>query len=95
MPEMRFTIRWPDGRQESCYSPSLVIRDYFAPGERYGLADFLARSRTALTIASDRVQARYGMPCSLALAQLRRIETGAAPFSDTSGAQVGVLSFED
>ncbi len=27
MPEMRFVIAWPDGREETCYSPSLVIRD--------------------------------------------------------------------
>ena len=32
MPEMRFRIRWPDGSTESCYSPSLVIKDYFAAG---------------------------------------------------------------
>ena len=43
MPEMRFRIRWPDGSSESCYSPSLVIKDYFAVGTDYALADFLAR----------------------------------------------------
>jgi uncharacterized repeat protein (TIGR04042 family) len=32
MPEMRFVIRWPDGRRESCYSPSLVIRDFLRGG---------------------------------------------------------------
>ena len=50
MPEMRFRIRWPDGSAESCYSPSLVIKDYFAVGTDYALTDFLARSRTALAI---------------------------------------------
>ena len=35
MPEMRFVIRWPDGRRESCYSPSLVIRDFLREGESY------------------------------------------------------------
>ena len=63
MPEMRFLIRWPDGTRETCYSPSLVIRDYFVPGETYALADFLALSRTALAIASDRVKAKCGAPC--------------------------------
>ncbi len=33
MPEMRFLIRWPDGNRESCYSPSLVVKDFFAPGK--------------------------------------------------------------
>ena len=51
-----FVIRWPDGVVESCYSPSLVIKDFFAPGESYPLADFVERSRTALHIASERVR---------------------------------------
>ena len=40
MPEMRFHIRWPDGAVETCYSPSLVVKDFFSPGESYPLADF-------------------------------------------------------
>ena len=26
MPEMTFAVRWPDGRVEECYSPSLVVQ---------------------------------------------------------------------
>ena len=54
MPEMRFRIRWPDGTAETCYSPSLVIREHLSVGETYDVAEFMRRSRTALTIASDR-----------------------------------------
>lgn len=95
MPEMRFTVRWPDGREESCYSPSLVIRDHMAVGDTYPLDDFLARSRTALGIASQRVEAKYGFPCSLALGQLARIETAATRFASDPDAAVSILSFED
>ncbi len=80
MPEMRFVVRWPDGRRESCYSPSLVIKDVFREGEAYPLAEFLSLSRRALTIASDRVEAKYGHACSLALGQLARIEAAGAKF---------------
>lgn len=93
MPEMRFTITWPDGRDEECYSPSLVIRDFFAEGESYALADFVTRSRKALTIASDRVEAKYGYPCSLARGQLARIETAAAGFRDQPSAIVRMKDF--
>ncbi|HSM81615.1 MAG TPA: MSMEG_0570 family nitrogen starvation response protein, partial [Nodosilinea sp.] len=85
--------QWPDGHQETCYSPSLVVKDYFAVATTYPLADFVARSRTALTIASDRVHAKYGMPCSLALAQLRRIETTASRFEHLPTPAVTVLEF--
>ena len=95
MPEMRFLIRWPDGRSETCYSPSLVVKDFFAPGQSYPLADFLQRSRTALTIASERVQARYGFPCSRAMAQLDRIEAGAKAFADVADARVDVDAFDE
>jgi uncharacterized repeat protein (TIGR04042 family) len=93
MPEMRFRIRWPDGSAETCYSPSLVIKDFFIPGESYLLADFIERSRRALNLASERVQAKYGSPCSRALAQLNRIETNAMTFAALDGARVTVEAF--
>ena len=95
MPEMRFTIRWPSGDEELCYSPSLVIKDYFVPGTSYPIADFLSRSREALQIASDRVKARYGMPCSLALGQSQRLETKGRHFAGETDADVTVLLFQD
>jgi uncharacterized repeat protein (TIGR04042 family) len=95
MPEMRFRIRWPDGTPETCYSPSLVIKDHFAVGADYSLAEFLQRSRTALGIASERVKAKYGMPCRLALAQLARIETAAGAFTDVPDARVAVDGFDE
>lgn len=93
MPEMRFVIRWPDGRRQSCYSPSLVIRDYFREGESYPLDDFLMRARVALTIASDRVKARYGRPCIHALGQLRKIEAAGAAFASSAKAEVQCETF--
>ena len=95
MPEMRFSVRWPDGSREECYSPSLVIKDYFAPGVSYPLDDFVARSREALNIASDRVKARYGFACSLALGQLVRIEAAATRFASIDGAEVRVETFQE
>ncbi|HEY9664930.1 MAG TPA: MSMEG_0570 family nitrogen starvation response protein [Allocoleopsis sp.] len=93
MPELRFQIQWPDGSQETCYSPSLVIKDYLTPEQEYPLSDFLERSRIALQIASDRVQAKYGMPCSLALGQLQRIETKATEFKQLADSKIRVVRF--
>jgi uncharacterized repeat protein (TIGR04042 family) len=95
MPEMRFRIRWPDGSSESCYSPSLVIKDFFAVGTDYALIDFLARSRSALRIASERVRAKYGTPCSRALAQLARIEAMGGTFASDPCARVAVDAFDE
>jgi uncharacterized repeat protein (TIGR04042 family) len=92
---MLFRVRWPDGETETCYSPSLVVKDHLTAGASYALSDFLARSRAALTIASERVRDKYGFTCSRALGQLIRIEAAAAPFHDLTDAQVAVLSFEE
>lgn len=93
MPEIRFQIEWPDGAQETCYSPSLVVKQYLTPNQDYTLPDFVERSRTALQIASDRVQAKYGYPCSLALGQLHTIESRAAQYEQSSETKVRVLRF--
>ena len=95
MPEMRFRIRWPDGSLESCYSPSLVVKDFLCVGANYSLPEFLARSRTALEIASERVKEKYGWSCSRAQAQLSRIETAAKRFAAMPDARVIVDAFED
>ncbi|WP_242179830.1 MSMEG_0570 family nitrogen starvation response protein [Saccharopolyspora soli] len=90
MPEMYFRVRWPDGEIQRCYSPSTVIADYFEPGAVYSVADFVARSRQALGIASARVRARYGVACAAAADQLIEIETTAAAFTGQPEAPVTV-----
>lgn len=94
MPEMRFHLRWPDGTTATCYSPSLVVEEHLQPGNLYPLAEFVERSRTALQIASARVQAKYGFPCMRALRQLEAIEHRAASFAGAADAVVAVLGFD-
>lgn len=93
MPETHFQIQWPDGTQETCYSPSLVVKKYLEPGNTYDLDDFVSRSRTALTIGSDRVKAKYGMPCSLALGQLQSLEARAQTYQDLTDPKVHMIQF--
>ena len=67
MPEMTVTVRWPDGRVEDCYSPSLVMHDHLAAGATYTVADFAAPRRPARsTMASERVRAKFGFACTSA-----------------------------
>jgi uncharacterized repeat protein (TIGR04042 family) len=93
MPEMHFTVRWPDDTVTDCYSPSLVIREHMDTGASYPVGDFVERSRTALNIASERVRAKYGYACSSALDQLSRIEATAERFADLPHAKVDILAF--
>ena len=95
MPAMHFRVRWPDQTETRCYSPSLVIKDYFAPGTRYPLADFMPAVRDALHIASERVRAKYGFACSAAMDQLADIERLAAPWSVQPDAWIEVLAFDE
>jgi uncharacterized repeat protein (TIGR04042 family) len=92
MPEMHFTIRWPDGEDTRCYSPSLVVREYLEVGRSYALPDFMERSRTMLNIGSERVRAKYGYACSAAMDQLNEIEERAVGYGPEQ--EVTVTAFE-
>lgn len=81
MPEVRFTLKWPDGTEEECYSPSTVIKRFFEEGRTYTLDDALARARTGLGQASDRVAEKSGFACTAAMAQLERIKTRHKAFA--------------
>ncbi len=95
MPEIYFQIAWPDNSENSCYSPSLIVQEYFSPDTEYDLVDFVERSRTALNIASDRVRAKYGFPCGLALRQLQEIETKAIKFAELNHPKVKFIKFNN
>jgi len=92
MPEMHFSIRWPDGAVMRCYSPSLVVREFLEVGRAYPLRDFLERSRTMLHIGSERVRAKYGFACSAAMDQLASIEERSAGCDESD--LVTVTGFE-
>jgi putative flavoprotein involved in K+ transport len=92
MPEMHFVVRWPDGREQRCYSPSLVVREHMEVGRTYPVADFVARTRTMLNVASERVRAKFGSTCSAAMDQLADIEARAT--GHEAGSPVTVVRFE-
>jgi uncharacterized repeat protein (TIGR04042 family) len=93
MPEMHFSVRWPDNSTSECYSPSLVIKDYLEVGKSYPLPEFVDRSRTALNIASARVQQKFGYMCSSAMDQLSQIERSASHFDDHDNPVVVIEAF--
>lgn len=78
---MTVTVRWPDGRVEGCYSPSLVMHDHLQPGATYRVDEFTRRSATGLAEASERVRARYGFACTASAASLERIQSTASSFA--------------
>jgi uncharacterized repeat protein (TIGR04042 family) len=88
MPETFIHTVWADGTSLQCYSPSLVVEEYFTPGQAYPVADFLARAREALTIGSDRVRAKYGFGCGQAMAQLELLDALAVTADPTDAVLV-------
>ncbi|MGK2881350.1 MAG: MSMEG_0570 family nitrogen starvation response protein [Mycobacterium sp.] len=82
MPEMTFTVRWPDGAVQNCYSPSLVMHDFLCAEKTYSIDDFMQRTTMALQQASERVKARYGMSCTSAAAQLDELAATRGTYDD-------------
>lgn len=93
MPAIHFKLRWPDGQEMRCYSPSLVVKDHLTAGVRYPMPQFMRVVRVSLHTASERVRQKYGFACSMALDQLAAIEEVAQAYDDL--AEVEVLGFED
>lgn len=93
MPAIHYTVRWPDGQQTVCYSPSLIVQELLTAGAAYPLDHFMQQVRDATAIANARVQARYGFVCSRANAQLAVLEALARPFAARPAAQVQVVGF--
>lgn len=94
MPAVNFHVRWPDGKEEKCYSPSTVIYDYFKPGDAMPLSEFIRRADEALTLASERVASRYGYYCSSATDQLSQLKRRVTEFED-QGREVVVMSMSE
>jgi uncharacterized repeat protein (TIGR04042 family) len=88
MPEMTFTVRWPDGRVDDCYSPSLVMWDHLEVGADYAVVEFVAKASAALEEAGERVRARYGFLCTSALAQAAEIRGRAAELDPAAPVRV-------
>jgi uncharacterized repeat protein (TIGR04042 family) len=93
MPVTHFVLRWPDGTEARCYSPSTVVRDYLRPGD-YPLDAFLDATRQGLMAASERVRHKFGYACSSALDQWDAIERTAQPFRSQPAARVTVVSVD-
>jgi uncharacterized repeat protein (TIGR04042 family) len=92
MPEMTVDVRWPDGRLQRCYSPSLVMHDYLTAGSDYSVAEFVDRSARALQEASERVRAKYGFACTSAAGTKAEIVSAANQFP--SGATIRVVAMQ-
>ncbi|QGZ65408.1 MSMEG_0570 family nitrogen starvation response protein [Paraburkholderia acidisoli] len=93
MPVTHFVVRWPDGTEERCYSPSTIVREYLKPGA-YALDDFLACAHAALDAASGRVREKFGYACSSALDQWQALERTATQYRSQPAAQVTVVSVD-
>jgi uncharacterized repeat protein (TIGR04042 family) len=90
MPEMTFTVRWPDGTTQQCYSPSLVVHDFLHDQTDYGIDDFMARTTEALTHASERVRAKFGFACTSAAAQIEALTQSRGRYEDGTVTVVGM-----
>lgn len=88
MPEMTFTVRWPDGQVQQCYSPSLVMHDFLSVGTAYTVQDFTARSTKALAQATERVREKFGFACTSAAATAEEIVSAARAYGPTSTVEV-------
>jgi putative flavoprotein involved in K+ transport len=90
MPEVHFTLRWPDGSAQRCVSPSRTIERALTEGARYPVGELLGRARSALQDGSERVRAKYGFACSSAAQQIADLDATAQRLGVPDDAVVSV-----
>ncbi|WNG88611.1 MSMEG_0570 family nitrogen starvation response protein [Mycobacterium sp. ITM-2016-00317] len=88
MPEMTFRVRWPDGVEQRCYSPSLVVHDHFSTDGCYTVAEFVERTDRAMAEAGDRVRAKFGFACTAAAATAEAVSRAAARYPGDAAVRV-------
>ena len=93
MPALNFEIEWPNGEVMECYSPSTIVLQYFQAGDTLTVDELIAVSRTALNMASNRVEERFGFDCTAAREQRDKILRKAACFE--SGELVRILEIKE
>lgn len=93
MPATTFKVKWPDGTEQGCYSPSTIVKDFFELNHNYTVDEFAAISEKALNAASERVLERFGYACSSAMDQLAEIKIRCAEYGPDAG-NVVVTSIE-
>jgi putative flavoprotein involved in K+ transport len=89
MPSVEFTLRWPDGVEQHCYSPSTAIEQTLIEGGVYPVAELLRRCRDGLERASERVRETRGFACSAAAEQMGEIEARALGCGGGAGSGAG------
>ena len=90
MPAVEFTLRWPDGSTQRCYSPSTAIEQVLVQGGVYPVPELRRRCRVGLGRASERVREQRGVACSAAAEQLAEIEQRALGIDTPYGTPVTV-----
>lgn len=95
MPNVNFTVKWPNGEQIQYYSPSTVIYDYLVTGHCYSTAQFLKQVENGLYAASERVRARYGFACSSAMDSLATIKLQAQFFVVQANEQIEITEMSN
>ena len=93
MPAVKFSVEWPNGEKNTYYSPSTIIHQYFEVGQKLNIEDFVKQSQEALSHASKRVEAKYGVACSAAQDQIVKITQKAEQYSSES--VVSFIGFEE
>jgi len=81
MPALNFEIEWPDGEVMTCYSPSSIVREYFQAGAKLTISELVETSEAALLRAGQRVEERFGMDCTVAVRQRKKISSRAELFA--------------
>ena len=63
MPLTTIAIEMSNGKSETLYYPSNVVKDYFQEAQELNVIEFVKIALNSLEAADKRVMQKYGYPC--------------------------------
>lgn len=88
LPEVYFSLEWPDGEVSRYYSPSTAVREFFQAGDELTIDELVSTSAQAMRRASERVLEMRGFACTSAEGQLAEIVARAEGFGPAERVKV-------
>jgi uncharacterized repeat protein (TIGR04042 family) len=94
MPLTTVSIEVSNGKQETLYYPSSVVKEFFREDQRLKCMEFVELALNSLEEADKRVTAKYGYPCIGCIILKQKLQKWETEFRDETIKIVKIHEFK-
>ncbi|MHA1131470.1 MAG: hypothetical protein ACTSQI_04030 [Candidatus Helarchaeota archaeon] len=94
MPLTTLSIELSNGKQETLYYPSSVVKEFFHENQQLTCLDFVELALNSLDEADKRVTAKYGYPCIGCILLKQKLQKWETEFKEETVRIVKIHEFK-